>query len=202
MHRKKEQRIAIIGAGATVLAAAEALRDQGFGDVTILEKSGQVGGCTYSATHRCGDGRELAYALGTLQPLQNGHLTRLMKKYGGKRQDRIPARLHPLAEGRDVFRTDDLGLRYLVRHLSSLVSDAVKLARNGLKCRDFARPGLNFRYVAGPGCTIDEWLDLKYDPYRAARDNANEIGAPWSRRRLTLTTFDRNTGGMIHAHPA
>ena len=125
-----------------------------------------------------------------------------MKKYGGKRQDRIPARVHSLAEGRDVFRADDLGLRYLVRHPSSLVSDAVKLARNGLKCRDLARPGLNFRYVAGLGCTIDEWLDFKSDPYRAARDNANETAAPWSRRRLTLTAFDRNTGGMIHAHSA
>ena len=64
MHRQKEQRIAIIGADAAGLAAAEALNGQGFGAVPILEKSGRVGGCTYSAAYRCGDGRELAYARG------------------------------------------------------------------------------------------------------------------------------------------
>lgn len=70
--------IAIIGAGAAGLSAAEALREKGYTSITVYERSERVGGKCYTVQI---DGREYEYGAGVLSA--NNHVPlSLATKYG------------------------------------------------------------------------------------------------------------------------
>lgn len=79
----KNIKVGIVGAGPGGLAAAEALRDKGFSNIVVLEKSNRVGGQADSLKYKVDDKTEIVYELGSLQPISTGVgvLHRLMKRY-------------------------------------------------------------------------------------------------------------------------
>lgn len=73
-------RIAIIGAGPSGLYAAEALRQLGYRNVTVLERQARVGGMALTRHYETGDGRRIPYELGSAQPFSSRKLFRLIKE--------------------------------------------------------------------------------------------------------------------------
>jgi phytoene dehydrogenase-like protein len=82
MTRRTDFRIAILGAGPAGLSAALALREKGYRNVTVFEKSGRVGGQSLSEEYRTPDGRTLVYDMGSMQPGGSRNLFRLLKANG------------------------------------------------------------------------------------------------------------------------
>lgn len=82
----KKIRIGIIGAGAAGLSAAEALREKGYQNITVLEKRDRVGGQVKTASYLTPTGKTILYELGTVQPTatSSGALKKLIKRYNLK----------------------------------------------------------------------------------------------------------------------
>ncbi len=78
----KELHIGIVGAGPAGLAAAEALFELGYLNVTVLEKTSSVGGMSWSPHYPTKEGKPISYELGNLIPLSSLLLFRLMRRYG------------------------------------------------------------------------------------------------------------------------
>lgn len=78
MGKNLHIRIGIVGAGAAGLTAAEVLRDKGYTDITVLEKSDQAGGkcCSFEYEGRF-------YEMGAGVIVENNHnVHKLAKKFG------------------------------------------------------------------------------------------------------------------------
>ncbi len=76
MSFSKNIRIGIVGAGPAGLAAAEALKERGYTNITVIEQKDHVGGQAFS--HRY---KDIIYELGSLQPIASKNLAHLLKKY-------------------------------------------------------------------------------------------------------------------------
>jgi hypothetical protein len=74
-------RVGIIGAGPSGLAAAEALRELGYTDITVLEKRARAGGMSWSFKYTTPDNRELIYEMGSVLPTGSKILRKLFKRY-------------------------------------------------------------------------------------------------------------------------
>ncbi len=169
MHNKK---IAIIGAGPSGLSAAWALRELGFNDVTIFEKSSRVGGMSLSKTYQGANGRKIVYEMGSLQPFGSFKLRKLLKYYGIHLQKNY--RLHdPKYNSRDgyskIYSIADQAFKvdFTKYHLGfplslSLLSDIVKIAKSFLKYRKLIRPGFhhyaNKEELAELTTPINQWI--------------------------------------------
>lgn len=149
-------RIAIIGAGPSGLYAAEALRQLGYTDVTVLEKQARVGGMALTRFYETGDGRRIPYELGSAQPFSSRKLFRLIKELG----------LHlgvDFGEGRRIGKPGRF--RFYNTRRKEYVADFVRhphtgqpLSKHAGLMRDFARlvPWLvRFRKLMKPGHAHD-----------------------------------------------
>ncbi len=76
MPLPKSTRIGIVGAGPAGLAAAEALQECGYKNITIIEQKDRVGGQAFSCRYK-----DVVYELGSLQPIASKNLFHLIKKY-------------------------------------------------------------------------------------------------------------------------
>lgn len=81
MTMRKDEKIAIIGAGPAGLSAAEALKELGYQHITVFEKLDRVGGMSLSKYYTTSSGQKIAYELGSLQPTGSKKLSALLKKY-------------------------------------------------------------------------------------------------------------------------
>lgn len=79
--KNRSLRIAIIGAGPSGLASAEALRELGYQNVTVFERNQQAGGMALTEHYHTPDGRDIPYELGSFQPIGFRPLAKYMKKY-------------------------------------------------------------------------------------------------------------------------
>lgn len=79
--QSKALRVVIIGAGPAGLGAAEALRELGYTNITILEKQNRVGGQSLSLNFKTPDNRDIIYEMGSLQPISSTYLHCLLKRY-------------------------------------------------------------------------------------------------------------------------
>lgn len=80
----KNTKIGIIGAGPSGLSAAEALRDNGYTNVIILERSARPGGMTFSKEYvDPATRKKFIYELGSLMPVgaNVGHFADLLSRY-------------------------------------------------------------------------------------------------------------------------
>lgn len=81
---KKQIKICIIGAGPSGLAAAEALRERGYHNVTILERAGRPGGMALSKEYVDPvTKKKIIYELGSLMPVgaNFGQFSKLLSRY-------------------------------------------------------------------------------------------------------------------------
>lgn len=79
--KAKTSRICIVGAGPSGLASAEALKELGYTNVTVLERSQEAGGMALTEYYRTPDGRDIPYELGSFQPIGFKPLSKYFKKY-------------------------------------------------------------------------------------------------------------------------
>ena len=77
-----DQRIGVVGAGCTGLAAAEELRSLGYRRITILEARGRAGGQCVSETMEDAEGRPVRYDSGTVWAIPSPQIARLARRHG------------------------------------------------------------------------------------------------------------------------
>jgi hypothetical protein len=165
MNRKLDKRIAIIGAGPGGLGAAEALREKGYKNITIFERSNRVGGQALTCDYVTKDGRALKYDLGSIQPMSSKILRRLIKQNG-------------LSYGRGPFeKKTKLGIAYKektkievanfrrrpygfpLRQLPLVIHDFIKLFYHLWRYRRLSKPGFyNFKHMEETTIDFKEWI--------------------------------------------
>lgn len=162
---KFNDKIAIIGAGPSGMAAAEALREKGVTNVTIFEKKSNVGGMSLSKVYKCEDGREIVYDLGSIQPFGSKKLFSLIKESGlhlGKEfypQKYHPIRVYSAKEKKFVADFKDHLLGVPIAQLPALFADVVKMGKILYKFRRLSKPGFNkLADVSDVAVPIPAWI--------------------------------------------
>lgn len=146
-----KDRIGIIGAGPAGLAAAEALKDKGYINVTILEKRKRVGGQSLSKVFVKPNHEKIIYELGSVQPIGTnfGVINKLMKRFniglGRTITSHRPAhfRLYNF-ETHQVdldFSKYKFGRPLSLKFIYGLIHDFLKLAFALYRFRELAKPG-------------------------------------------------------------
>jgi protoporphyrinogen oxidase len=164
----KNQRIAIIGAGPGGLAAAEALKDKGYTNVVVYEKSAKAGGMAQSRIMKAEDGTEYTYEMGSAAPMSGKELKKLIKRHGltyGK--GILPKKCWRYYDNNkkafDVdFYTYHLG--YPIKNFFLLLLDGFKLIQHLWKYRELKNPGfsqIKKENMNELTLTISEWVDSR-----------------------------------------
>lgn len=163
---KTAQRIAIIGAGPSGLAAAEALVAQGYDQITLFEKRGRVGGMSLSCEYESPDGRKFVYDIGSVQPLSSKLLLRMFKRHGlsfgrghlAKKSKLIVAKNH--LENRELLNYVKYYFGVPIRQWPALMSDVFKLLKYIRRYRRLRQPGFHdFDYWEETNVNFREWVD-------------------------------------------
>lgn len=173
MRYSKELRIGIIGAGPAGLGAAEALKQLGYKNITVLEKSPRAGGMSLSLHYPGKGDKDIVYELGSLVPLSSAILFRLIKRYGlhigksnlenGKQSNKVPMIVYSLEERKAIvdFKKNWFGQPISV----ALIQDMIKLGWSIFRYRKLARPGFKdlspelYRELCIP---YKQWLDERH----------------------------------------
>jgi hypothetical protein len=164
----KNAHIGIIGAGPAGLAAAEALREQGYKQITILEKSGRAGGMALSLTYSAAADKKVVYELGSMQPLSSGVLKKLIKRYDlhlGKPNTShavMYAKIYSLIQHQPLINFSQHKLGYPLSYLWPLLRDGSKFLALLYKYRKLAKPGftnLSEKYLAELSIPYPLWVD-------------------------------------------
>jgi hypothetical protein len=170
------RRIAIIGAGPSGLAAAEALREKGYKNITVFEKSGRAGGQSLSCTYVTEDQQHLLYDLGSVQPLSSKILRRLFKRY-----DLHFGRGPLINKSKVIYAYSYLEkeefanfLKYFIgaplKHLPAILADMTKLSYYLWRYRRLAKPGFyGFKHWDEATVNVRDWVDARNFKYIGER---------------------------------
>lgn len=168
MTTSLNQKIAIIGAGPSGLAAAEALREKGYRDITVFEKSGAAGGQSLSRTYVTPDQRELVYDLGSVQPLSSKILRRLFKTYGLHFGRGFLEKKSKVIYAYSYIHDQEFAnfLRYFfgapVKYLPAMTADLGKLAYYLWRYRRLSKPGFHgFQHWDEVTVNVRQWVDAR-----------------------------------------
>ena len=173
MSLSKNIRIGIIGSGPGGLAAAEALKENGYTSITVLEQKDRVGGQALSYRYKNSD---VVYELGSLQPIASKNLFHLIKKYNlhigkknlGKNQNPntpIPIKIYSLTKREALVDfTKNKLLGYPPRYWLPATLDMMKFIQLLFKYRKLANSGFNL-----PADQVNELLT----PYEQWIDQQN-----------------------------
>ncbi len=172
----KDLRIGIIGAGPSGLAAAEALKERGYQNITVIERHNRVGGMSMSLRYP-GEKGDVVYEMGSFAPVGSRKLFRLFHRYGlhvGKTNTRgnvdTPIRrrdllvfliIHNLKQHKAIIDFDKYRLGYPLRQWPALFSDSFKLARCFWRYRALEKPGheLSDDLTAELCLPYETWVD-------------------------------------------
>lgn len=184
MSNQRDKRIAIIGAGPGGLAAAEALREKGYTNIVIFERSGQAGGQSLSREYVTPDKRTLVYDLGSVQPASSKILKRLFKSYGiGFGRGPLEKKSKVIYAFSYIDNSEFANFpKYFfgapIKHLPAMVSDLVKLSYYLWRYRRLARPGFHgFQYWDETTGDIRTWLEARKFKFLGERLVALLVGA-------------------------
>ncbi|HXC05701.1 MAG TPA: NAD(P)-binding protein [Bacteroidia bacterium] len=168
MQKAADRKIAIIGAGPSGLAAAEALREKGYRDITVFDKNDRAGGQSLSCEYITPDKRKLVYDLGSVQPLGSKILSRLFKTYGlhfgrGPLENKYRV-IYAFSYKRNKefvnYLRHYLGVPF--RQVPGLLADVAKLSYYLWRYRRLAKPGFyNFKYWDETTVSIKEWVEAR-----------------------------------------
>jgi hypothetical protein len=184
MKHKLDKKIAIIGAGPSGLAAAEALREKGYTQIVLFERSGRVGGQALSETHTTPDQRKIVYDLGSVQPLSSKRLNALFKRYGlqfgrGVLQDKskvIYAYSYIQQSEFANFLKYQLGAP--LKTLPLILADLAKLSWYLWRYRRLARPGFHgFKHWDETTVDIRTWIAARRFKFIGERLTAMLVSA-------------------------
>ncbi len=172
VSNSKGLRIGIIGAGPGGLAAAEALREKGYNNVTILEKENRVGGMSLSLSYETPDHNKVIYEMGSLQPVSSKILYRLMKNYRlhigknnlGKNQnpdDPMFIKIYSLTQHKTIIDFATYKFGYPFRNAVPIFLDLIKFMRYLFKYRQLINPGfkLSNQHLIELSIPYEQWVD-------------------------------------------
>ncbi len=164
-------RIAIIGAGPGGLATAEALKEKGYQNITVIEKTKHVGGMSLSRQYpkeATASQHTITYDMGSIQPFGTSKVFAFIKKYGlhlGKGislNHPAPIRIYCMQEKQyvaDFLTYPILGMP--LRKLPTLCLDIVKFIPWLYRYRRLAKPGLANTQPLGPvSIPMLEWFNV------------------------------------------
>lgn len=168
MKKSLDTKIAIIGAGPSGLGAAEALREKGYKNITVFDKSPRVGGQSLSCEYITPDNRTLIYDMGSIQPLGSKILFRLLKKYG------LSFGRGPLENKKKVFyayshKRNAVFVDFIkyyfgepIKVLPFLLADLAKLSYYLIRYRRLAKPGFHgFKYWNETTLNFKDWVKAR-----------------------------------------
>lgn len=163
--QNKDKSFTIIGAGPAGLSCAEALREKGYHNITILEKSSYVGGKTKTNIYTCPKSNSShVYEIGAIQPYGGAQIRKLLKKYNILQKTRVgqsPLRLKVIdTDNNDAildFKKYSLGMP--IKFLPLILKDVVKITKSLLRYTRLAKPGYQgFKYSAELAIPYPEWI--------------------------------------------
>jgi hypothetical protein len=201
VKKSLDTKIAIIGAGPSGLGAAEALREKGYKNITVFDKSGRVGGQSLSCEYVTPDNRRLVYDMGSVQPLGSKILFRLLKQNG------LSFGRGPLENKKKVFYAYshlrggvfvDFVRHYLgvpVKYLPLLLADLSKLSYYLVRYKRLAKPGFHdFKYWDETTLNFKDWVEARKFKIIGPKLNAIFLSL------MTLT--NKNNEGKVHTYLA
>jgi oxygen-dependent protoporphyrinogen oxidase len=163
----KTARIAIIGAGPSGLGAAEALREQGFKNVTVFEKNNRVGGMCLSHSYQPKDKSlpAVPYDLGSVQPIGSKRLLNLIKAEGLHLGKDVVAkkpckfRMYSLQDKAFIIDFLTYKMGYPVAKMPLIFLDALKLLPWMIAYRRLSKPGFsNVKNVDKLAVPFNKWI--------------------------------------------
>lgn len=182
--RRLDRKIAILGAGPSGLAAAEALREKGYTDITVFERSGRVGGQALSAEYTTPNGRKIVYDLGSVQPTSTRSMNALLRRYGmhagrGILQDKSKViYAYSYAERSEFANFLKYYLGAPVSKLPAMLMDVTKLGWYLWRYRRLAKPGFHgFQYWDETTGGIRAWIDARRFKFIGERLTAMLVSA-------------------------
>jgi protoporphyrinogen oxidase len=162
---RPNDRIAIIGAGPSGLSAAEFLKNLGYNNITIYEKTGRAGGMCYSRSYKNKNGELIPYDMGSVQPTVSTHLFDLIKKYnltlGRDFYQGKPAkfRVYSMRERKYVLDFYQHILGVPVRKILHILHDAFKLLYYAFRYKRLSQPGFDdFKHTKEASVSYRDWL--------------------------------------------
>lgn len=178
------QKIAILGAGPSGLAAAEALREKGYRHIVVFERANRIGGQALSAEYTTPDGRKIVYDLGTVQPTSSKNLSVLYKRYGihlgrGLLQDKSKVIFaYSYIHQREFANFLKHSLGAPLRLLPIMLADMAKLSWYLWRYRRLAKPGFHgFRYWDETAVGVGTWMAERRFKYIGERLTAMLVSA-------------------------
>lgn len=167
----KNARIGIIGAGPGGLSAAEALREAGYTNVTVLEKKNRAGGMAFTLQYKTPDNREIIYEMGSLQPVSSPVLYNLIDRYDmhvgahsldskNKKNSAVLLKVYSLLDKKAVIDFVKYKLGFSLKHFFALMRDNLKLAYYLFRYRHLAKPGFHLPpdRLAEVSIPYDQWV--------------------------------------------
>ncbi len=145
-------RIAIIGAGPSGLYAAQALRELGYTNITVLERQPRIGGMALTRHYEVGDGRRIPYEMGSAQPFSSHKLFRLIREldlhlgvdFGDGERPGKPGRFRFYSTRRGEYVADFVRFPHTGQALNKqlgLIRDFARLVPTLLRFRSLMQPG-------------------------------------------------------------
>jgi len=186
-HYSKDSRIAIIGAGAAGLAAAERLRARGYKNITIFEKTHRAGGQALTLRYKVDDQREVIYELGSMQPTGSPNLFKLFERYHlhlGKSPyandlERVHTnylKLYSFEQHKIIqdFEVNKIG--FPLKKIVGGVGDTLKLAAILYRYRALFKPGfqLNQKQFTDLSIPFNQWVDNQH--FKVIGNNLKMLG--------------------------
>lgn len=163
-----DKKIAIIGAGPSGLGAAQALREKGYTNITVFEKSDCAGGLSLSRQYVTPDQRTITYDLGSVQPVTSKILKRLFRSHGlqfgrgplEKKTKVIYA--YSYIHNTEFANFVKYALGAPVKYLPLILADLAKLGFYLWRYRRLAQPGFHgFKYIEETSVDIRTWVDAR-----------------------------------------
>lgn len=166
----KDIAIAIIGAGPSGLAAAECLKDAGFTNITVFEKSKRAGGMALSHTYQTKDGRKIIYELGSLQPVASGvgYFHHLLKKYDmhmgkeGHQYKTVHGKLYSIKNKSYILDFTHSVIGYPMKKILPFLADVARLLTQLLRYRNLGKSGytqVKGKALADLSIPYEDWID-------------------------------------------
>jgi hypothetical protein len=167
-QKDKTCKIAIIGAGPSGLATAEALWEKGYKNITLFEKLNRVGGQAMSCKYETADNRTLVYDMGSIQPMSSRILRNLLSTYGlgygrGPLQNKKKVFIsYSFSKNEEYLNFIKHHLGISAKHTPQLISDLAKLSWYLWKYRRLRKPGFyGFKYIEETSMPFRQWVEEK-----------------------------------------
>ena len=168
----KASKIAIIGAGPGGLSAAEALKELGYHEITVIEKLNRPGGMSLSFSYPAEKGNEVIYELGSLQPTYSKYFHALIKKNNlhiGKnntsdKEDEVKIKMYSLKEHRAIVDFKKYHFGFPFKQLIQALPQGLRFFYYLLKYYRLNQPGydqIGQEHLTKLSIGYEEWLTEK-----------------------------------------